>query len=458
MKVKTKIVLIGAGSREFSQRLIHDLMLEQELAGSRELEMALVDLNAEALKHILAYARRCAELSGVPIRFSATTERAEALPGADFVLLSVAVRRMELWEQDFRIPLAFGVRHIYGENGGPGALFHALRNLKIILPICRDIERLCPEALLLNFTNPEARILTAILTLTRLNALGLCHGFHSFQRLASAVLGRDLGELDIRTAGMNHFYTFYRIADRASGRDLRLEFERRLRDKPELLPPLVRYIWETFGVLGYIADHHLGEYLGYAHEFTGLRWLFGIESREVLPEGAPADANTAFDAWRHHLEVRSYLASGLEQKEKELLEGRAPLDAGTLTPSGEMAVPIIADMLLDRKILRPAVNLLNREGWIENLARDGCIEVPAVVDRQGVHPDAVGSLPEGFAAQIRLQHSIMKLLVQAVASKSKGLLLQALLLDPTVHSAKNAERMLELMLQLQREYLPEFRR
>jgi alpha-galactosidase len=102
------------------------------------------------------------------------------VPGADFVLLSVAIGRMDLWEQDFRIPLSFGFRHVYGENGGPGAMFHALRNYQLIFPILRDIERLCPETCLLNFTNPEARILTAILKLTKIKAIGLCHGFHNF--------------------------------------------------------------------------------------------------------------------------------------------------------------------------------------------------------------------------------------------------------------------------------------
>ena len=125
--------------------------------------------------------------------------------------------------------------------------------------------------------------------------------------------------------------------------------------------------------------------------------------------------------------------------------------------SGELAVPLIADILFDRHQYREAVNVLNTQGYIENLARDSCVEVPAFVDSQGIHPEFVGCLPEAFAAQIRLQHSIQKLLVEAYVKKSKKILLQALLLDPLVNSAKNASNLLDYMLDLQSEYLPEFR-
>ncbi|MCP4399201.1 MAG: hypothetical protein GY801_18105, partial [bacterium] len=154
MKKKLKIVLIGAGSKEFSRGLIHDLVLDEELPQATQIDVVLVDIHAKNLHTMLEYAKRCVEITNAPITLQATTDREEALPGADFILLSVAIGRMDLWEQDFRVPLSFGMRHIYGENGGPGALFHALRNYNLIFPILRDIETFCPEAYLINFTNP----------------------------------------------------------------------------------------------------------------------------------------------------------------------------------------------------------------------------------------------------------------------------------------------------------------
>ncbi len=456
MKNGLKIVLIGAGSREFSRSVIHDLVLERQLHESRDLEVRLVDIDRASLDLMHGYARRCAETAGARIAFHATTERERALEGADFVLISVAVKRMELWEQDFRVPLACGAPHIYGENGGPGAAFHALRNLRIIMPVCRDIERLSPKAWVLNFTNPEARVLTAILTLTRLSAVGLCHGFHSFQALAARVLQRPLESLDVRTAGMNHFYTFYKITERGSGSDLVPEFSRRVDADPGLLQPLARYLWNTFGMLGYGSDNHIGEYVRFADEFAGRRWEFGIEHRKVHPAEQGVDGRTVFEAWRHKLDVQTYLEKGIATEERDALTGKTPLRREDIAASGELAIPVIADIVLDRGKLREAVNVLNTDGFVENLDREGCIEVPATVDGHGVHPDRVGRLPEGFAALVRQQQSIQRLVVKAYAERSRKLLLQALLMDPaSPASAAQTERMMDTLLELQAAYLPE---
>jgi len=449
-----KIVLIGAGSREFSKGLIHDLILEKELIEARKVSVTLVDIDPTSLGPMLDYARRKASEARAPITFDASTDRQEALPGADFVLISIATKRMELWEQDFRIPLAYGVKHVYGENGGPGAAFHALRNFQTILPICHDIEALCPEAWVLNFTNPEARMLTAILTLTKVKAIGLCHGFYSFRRLASAVLDRPLQGLDVRTAGMNHFYTYYKLVDKASGLDLIPEFERRLAENLQILPPLVAYFWKTFGALGYTSDHHMGEYLGFAHEFMGTKWLFGIENRRVAPEESGVDGRLVFEAWRRGLEVNDMMKRDvLGQEKTSFVHGSGePIES-----SGELAVPVIADIILDRKQWRASVNVLNSGGFIENLDQDTAVELPATVDASGVHPEQVGRLPEGFASLVRQQQAVQRLLVQAYQKKSKKLLLQALLLDPAVAGqAQQIGPMLDHMLQVQAPYLPQF--
>jgi len=457
MKQGVKIVLIGAGSREFAQRLIHDLVLERELWESRNLLVVLMDIDAAGVELMGAYARRAAAAAGAAIRFEATSDRAAALEGADFVLISVAVKRMELWEQDFRIPFAYGIPHVYGENGGPGAAFHALRNWRIVLPICADIERICPDAWVLNFTNPEARVLLAILTLSRVKAIGLCHGFYSFRRLVGSVLARPLEGLDVRTAGMNHFYTYYRIAERDGGRDLIPEFEARLRADPSPLPPVVRYLWRTFGALGYVSDTHVGEYLGFAHELVGNLWEFGIEKRAVERDESGVDGRTVFEAWRRKMDVGAFRRSGVAAGEGDLLSGRRPIRLEDITASGELAVPVIADMTLDRGRFREAVNVLNTGGFIENLDRDSCVELPAMVDGGGVHPDAVGRLPEGFACLVRQQQMVQRLLLSAYREGSRRLLLQALLIDPVAAAqASRIERMMDHMLRVQAEYLPEF--
>ncbi len=456
-----RIVLIGAGSREFSRGLVNDLVLEEALLSERETELWMVDIDPAALDVMYAYAQRAVRHRGVSVKVFRTTDRREALPGADYVLLAVELKRMELWEQDFRLPVALGMRHAYGENGGPGALFHTLRNYEIIFPILEDIERLCPEALLLNFTNPEARILKAILTLTKVRAIGLCHGFHDFHRLVERMTGRRAADLDIRTAGMNHLFAYYRIVDPTSGEDLAPAFEAALRARSGELPPLARYIWETFGVIGMDSDHHIGEYIPYAPEFLGLSWLFGIEE-QALRSGkragsAAVDSNVRFQAWRYHIPVAEYLEKRPDRRIDEILSGAASLVDSDIESSGELAVPVIADIELDRKKLRSAVNVLNADLFIPNLDREACVEIPATVDAGGIHPEHVPPLPEGFAAQLRLQGSIQAIVVEAYRQRSRKLLLQALLLDPGITSARAAERYLEVAFDLQADFLASWR-
>ncbi|MBM3189668.1 MAG: hypothetical protein FJZ90_13200, partial [Chloroflexi bacterium] len=137
-------------------------------------------------------------------------------------------------------------------------------------------------------------------------------------------------------------------------------------------------------------------------------------------------------------------------------DGAIPLDDAALRTTEELTVPIIVDILHDRGSWRPAVNVLNSEGYIANLPRPGVVEVPAIVDAAGIHPQAVGPLPEPYAALVRTQFSIIELVTEAYRTRSKRTLLQALLLDPVVNSIRAAEAMLDDMLDLQKDYLPTF--
>jgi alpha-galactosidase len=341
---------------------------------------------------------------------------------------------MELWEQDFRVPLAHGFRHCLGENGGPGAVFHTMRSLELVMPIARDVERLCPRALLLNFTNPEARVLHAMLHLTRVRAAGICHGVFGAIGWIAAALGRPAEDLEIVSAGMNHFYAILQVIERRTGCNRLAELvERAARDGSLKSPPLFRKMAEVFGVLTFPSDDHIGEYVAWGVEYSGVKWHYGQECRRVPREDEPP---------RRDLE--DYAA------------GRRPVDAALLRPSGEVTVPIIADIELDRGSVRPAVNVLNTEGCIENLPRDAAVEVPARVDAGGLHPLKVGPVPEAFAAMMRTQFTIHSILTEAWRTRSRRLLLQALLLDPCVTGIGAAERMLDEMLSLQADFLPTF--
>ena len=428
-KRKVKIVLIGAGSASFGRGTLADIMACPDLR-DYDCTVALVDIDEKALNQMSGLAELIRDHYRSPVKIEKTADRAEALPGADYVIVSVTQKRYELWEQDFRVPLAYGFRHVLGENGGPGALFHALRNYEIVLPICRDIEELCPDALVLNFTNPESRILMAMTHLTEVKAVGLCHGVLEARRRAAQLLGRDLDDLNIVTGGLNHFFWLLKVEDAHTGENLYPLLRQRVQ---ESCPPLVQKMVEVFGYFTYPSDDHIGEYLSFAHEFAGLRWHYGRESRKVAKSESPSGD------WRD-----------------EYLFGKRPVDKNLVRPGGEIAVDIIADILGDKNKWEPSVNVLNAGKYVENLSTDAVVEVPAIVNAKGVHPEQVGPLPESLAAFCRTQISIQLLLIEAYRRGSKELLLQALLLDPVVDSVKRAEEMLDYMLELQKDYLPCF--
>ena len=179
------------------------------------------------------------------------------------------------------------------------------------------------------------------------------------------------------------------------------------------------------------SDDHIGEYLAYGAEYSGVKWHYGQESRPVDAASAP-------------FPLAAYAS------------GERPIDAAILSPSGEITVPIIADIALNRGSQRPAVNVLNTDSYISNLPTDAVIEVPATVDAAGVHPLHVGPVPETFAAMMRTQFTIHQLITEAYRTRDKKLLLQALLLDPNVNGLTAAGQMLEDMLKLQKGFLPEF--
>jgi len=427
-----KIVIIGAGSASFGSSIIRDLLICPELKG-RGVTLSLVDTDAASLDRALAFATKLKEHTGSDIALEKSAGRREALPGADYVIVSVCRRRYELWELDFRVPLARGFRHCLGENGGPGAAFHALRSFELVIPICKDIEEVCPGAQVLNFTNPEMRVLHAINHLTGVKAAGLCHGISSAINTLANVLDRSADTFQVTSAGMNHFYAVLKVTDKRTGEDLLDEAKRKvLAAPPEDHPPLFRRILEVFDVFSFPSDDHIGEYVSFAEEFLGVKWRYGQECRPVAlnpPEPGPSWLDT--------------FVSGTEPPPEHLLN-----------PSGELAVPIICDIDGDRKMFREAVNVLNSALYIENLPASGVIEVPATVDAAGIHPEHVGPLPEPFAAIIRTQFTIAELLTEAYRTNSKKLVLQALVLDPVVDNTAAAEKLLDDMLRLQADFLP----
>jgi alpha-galactosidase len=421
-----KIVLIGAASGSFGPPMVADAVLTPEVRGAR---LVLVDLDADRLTVVQKVAERLSEACGADLTIEATTDRRAALPGADFVIVSVAVRRFELWRQEFEIPLRHGIRQVLGENGGPGGLFHALRNIPLLLSIGRDVEELAPQALLINFTNPLSRICLALHRATRLRWVGLCHGIGMGVRSVARITGLDPDLIVPRAAGINHFTWMLTLTHRQTGEDLYPLLRQRHAVYDPSFQPLSRALFERIGLYPSPSDDHIGEYLPFAWEYCGLE---GYDFAEAERRRAAR--------WQELVAIA---------------EGRRPVDRREIRPSGELAFPIIAGILSNTPRYLDAVNLPN-DGHIANLPKGAIVEVPGVATADGVHGLAMGELPPAVVGWIQAQLAVQELVVEAALTGSRQVALQALLADPVVDSVRAAERVLDELLALERAYLPQF--
>lgn len=442
-----KIAIVGAGSRSFGPSSIRDVLLSDALCETG-LTVALMDRLEEPLDRAEQYARYVADRLGRAVRIEATTNLEAALEGASFVVKAIEVDRFLYWSQDFHVPRHYGFRQVFGENGGPGSLFHALRNMGPTVEIARTMERHCPDALLLSFTNPEHKLCEAVSRLTSIRVYGLCHGVFGGLAQVAHILGMAPTDLDAAACGINHFTFFQYIRDRRTGEDLYPKLRQAeaegdwLADWHEI--GLARILFRRYGLWPSPGANHYGEYIGWADEFVASELQYFYD---------PADGHP----WETgHVPEFVYSLSGDKTTRPWRKPSEEPtrLEEAPLKPSGELAVPIMEAVGCGIRRELAAVNVPNR-GAIPNLPDDMVVEVPAVGDADGVHPCPMEPLPEGIAAMLRLQGSIHKLLVEAFAERSKAKLLQALLLEPTVNSYRNAVVMLEEMLRLQQGILPE---
>ncbi|RPJ46407.1 MAG: alpha-glucosidase [Chloroflexi bacterium] len=447
-----RIVLIGAGSSNFGLGTVGDLFKNKAFEGSH---IVLHDINPFALKRVHDVASKHIAEHQLPFTVSASIDRKEALQGATFVVISIEVGgRFELWDQDWQIPLRYGIRQIYGENGGPGGLFHSLRIVPPILAICEDIQAICPEAFVFNFSNPMSRICT---TVTRkfpdLKFVGLCHEIASLPEFLPQILDTPLSNIAFRAGGLNHFSVLLEVSYKDSGKDaypdvrakapaffasmperMAAEEDWFVRDTPDeikqryaalgLAQPkpwperdLFRVILEEFGYMPITTDSHFGEYVQWAHA--------------VVDHQAILDFYRSYQLWCTLNSVA------------DRVEG---------TDEGWTIAKIMAGIVEDARYEEPAVNVPNA-GFIANLPQDIVVEVPGTVDKDGIHGVCMGSLPKGIAGLLSNQYAVHDLTAEAILTGSKKAALQALLLDPVVHSYHAAKETLDTMIAVQNKYL-----
>jgi alpha-galactosidase len=444
--MEERIVLVGAGSAQFGYGTIGDILQSKVLEGSH---IVLHDINPDTLAVVERNGRAFIEEHKLPFSISATTNRVEAFKGADFLIISIEVgNRFDLWEQDWRIPQQYGVRQVYGENGGPGGLFHSLRIIPPILEICADAMKLCPHATVFNFSNPMSRICTTVhRAFPELKLIGLCHEISSLRHFLPLILGVPYEALVVRAGGLNHFSVVLSAKYKDSGQDAYPDIRAKAPqffgnmpsldsvykyfketgqwpEKPEEYAAIKTEAWperrvfqvilEKFGLLPITSDSHFAEYIQWAYDVT--------------------DHKGILDFYRFYKEYLSHVQPKIELRLEERI------------------ITIIEGILTDSGYVEEAVNIPN-EGLIGNLPDWIAVEVPATVGKDGVRGIPLGQLPHGFAGLLMNQVAVHDLTAEAVIQKSTAAALQALLVDPTVNQYNGLEEMLDTMIAYQEKWL-----
>lgn len=458
----TTITVIGAGSASFGENTLSALLRSKKLQGST---LRLVDRNAQSLDIVQRLANRLNKEWDSKFTITAHTHHKDALEGTNFVVSAIEVGpREELWKSDFEIPIKYGVRQPYAENGGPGGFIHAARNVKPVLEIVRDMEQACPNAWFINFTNPMVRICDLVNRYSKIKAVGLCHQIYAGYGMVGVALAKELGIqvpdglegmhadvmqhplqhivrdqavplLDIRAAGTNHFSWILSVHDKRTGEDLYPLLRKRFFELDEKFEPLTRRVFHDFGMFPVPGDTHLCEYLPWMSD----------------PITKPWDK---FNIRLYDWDVMAALRDFSLDRLNEMANGSLPVDS-LLDTDSEGALEMIENIAFAGSHYHLAANLPN-VGQISNLPLGATVETPVHVNGAGIHPVHVGSLPEPVAELCRRELMIAQLGIDAVVEGSYEKALQCLLLDPVVADMDTARNVLDDYLKTYKEHLPQF--
>ena len=458
----TKIVIIGAGSAIFGLNTVAALMRSERLRGS---ELALVDRNADTLGLIAKLAGRLNREWNAEMKVTTHTHHAEALEDAEFVVSAIEVPpREKLWQSDYEIPLKYGLRQPYAENGGPGGFAHAGRNIGPVMEIVREMELVCPDAWFINFTNPMIRICDAIAHYSDIQVVGLCHQISVGYAMVGLALAQDFGfeiaegftsthaspsfipgthrmaeqaleRFDIKAAGLNHFTWMLDVRDKQTGEDLYPLFAERWAALDPSFEPLTRRVYQAFDWFPIPGDEHLCEYLPWVSDPVTQPWgKYDLSLYE-------------WDLWD---QLRGLIHDGITR----MGEGQMRIDE-LRDADSEGALELIENMAGAGNHYHLAVNLPN-QGYITNLPEGAIVEVPGLVCGAGVQGIGVGALPEPIAELCRREITVAQLGVDAAVNGDRQAALQCLLLDPVVTDIDVAQQILDDYLETYREYLPQF--
>jgi len=396
-----RIVFVGAGSVEFTKNLLGDILTFPELASS---EIVLHDIDPDRLETGVAIARWTNDAVGAAARISSTLDRRAALEGADYVINMVQVGGHEATLVDFELPLRHGLRQTIGDTLGVGGIFRALRTIPVLLGTAQDMEEACPDAWLLNYTNPMAMLCWAVYEGSPINrVVGLCHSVQGTTRRLAELVGVPFDEVTFLGAGINHQTFILRFERR--GENLYPLLDAAIERDPELARTVRAELYRRLGYFPTESSEHGAEYVPWFMRHDELVERFRIPVGEYVRRSE--------ENMHRYERIRSALAAG-----EGFAVGRTLEYASLIIHSIETGTE------------RVVYGNVRNSGLIDNLPPGCCVEVPCLVDRAGVQPIHVGALPPQLAALNRTFANVCELTVRAALDGKREHVYHAAMLDP----------------------------
>jgi len=434
-----RIVFIGAGSFVFTRNLTRDILTFPLL---EDATLVLVDINKERLDYITRMVQRIIDEGKRPAKIEVTTDRRRALKGADAVICTILAGDVSVWKHDILVPNKFGVSTNIGDTRGPSGIFRALRTIPVLVDICRDMEELCPDAILLNYTNPMSMVCRAMQRASSIKVTGLCHSVQGTAMMLANWVGAPYDEVTYLCAGQNHLSWFVKFE--RNGEDLYpalrdvVQKKRKIRNSEQVRN-------EMFLQLGY----YVTESSGHNSEYN---WWF--RKRPDLIEKY-CTHGTGWNPGHENYILNEYLRRAKTWKRDIAAQLKAPL---ALERGHEYASNII-NAWMGGDLFEFNGNVPNT-GLIDNLPDDVCVEVPVMASRRGFNSIHVGALPPQCAALNNITSAVEEMAVEAALTGDPELVFHAIAYDPltaAVLSLAEIRKMVRQMFAKTAAYLPQFK-
>lgn len=434
-----KITFIGAGSVQFTTAVVNDLATYPAFDDA---QICLMDNNEYHLKRITECAERIKKEKGTHFEIVPTLDREAAVRDSDAVICTVFNGDIDIWKYEIEIPKKYGVDICVGDTRSVSGIFRALRNIPLMLDICRDIERLSPKAVMLNYTNPMSMLCKAMQTYTGVDVTGLCHSVQGTSEMLAEWAGADYKDVTYTCAGINHMAFFTKL--KCKGEDLYPILRKKIKEPEFYNKEKVRNeIFKTFG-------YYVTESSGHNSEYTP--W-FRKRPELIRKYCSPVGANWNPGEYAFSLNLRSD-PNRFENNVKEWMDKPLPKERGR-----EYAANILNARIGDNTPFAFNANIINN-GSIENLPFDACVEIPVIASKDGYERKFQGKLPDAAAVMVAQTAGLESLAVKAWEKRSKQMLYQAVSLDPlcsAVLSLEEIKEMCDEILEVNKEYLGDFK-